>query len=159
MSIVFIISFIFSALLMLVLIRSEKSRNQYFKGFPHVFKYVGVAIVLICLIMNSILEIKEIEYKKQIINFLIILGLLLVVFSQDKLPNLSFERLRLNTMFISVGCSLIIYQFSILFNLLDNKDLSNTYLSIVILFTYLFVYHFMKNSLSKKVRSNSEDSK
>ncbi|HBH84261.1 MAG: hypothetical protein A2X03_09910 [Bacteroidetes bacterium GWA2_40_15] len=149
MALIFIISGLFLFAFFPFYFRNKWSRNKSIALLPSYFIIIGIMILLGCAIAPVIINVNDIPIRSELRNFFIIIGLLLISFSKEKTENESLNWKRLLSFFVSFMSVSFVYQVFMIFDFLNVRELSGSQVPILILVTYLFVFHFNKKTSDK----------
>lgn len=124
--------------------------------FPHFFKWVGVILCLVILIMGR-LYWEVYEYTKELTFYAINLGLLVVVFSKEKIEDEFAHQLRLKSLIVSVIGTIIMlgslypmYVFYVFESKLWLSRVSAPFVLSMLLSSYLFYFYYARFRLRRE---------
>lgn len=113
---------------------------------PYWIKYIGIGILIICSILPSIFLVDDVDFLSNLRDFIVIIGLFLIVLSKEKSENQKLNNVRLSSLLISFFAGSIAYHFFLLFNLTEAKLFDMSYLFVYVSVLYLILFHSFKKT-------------
>jgi hypothetical protein len=150
MSLIFIISGIILFLIVHLLMTKSPQRLESITVLPNSFMILGIIILIACSIAPVIVNVNENSIYNEIKNLLILIGLVTICLSKEKIETESLNDLRFITLISSLIVVSFIYQTSLILNFFKLRESTGSQLTICTLATYLFVFHLNKRRLNKK---------
>jgi hypothetical protein len=110
----------------------------------------GIIILIACSIAPVIVKVNENFVYNEIKNLFILIGLVTLCLSKEKIETESVNGLRLITLISSLIIVSFLYQFFLIFNIFKISKSSGYQLIICALAIYLLVFHVNKRRLNNK---------
>ncbi len=147
MSLIFIIAGIIIFILFPYFYKNSLVKKKTIAILPNSFIILGIIILAVCAFAPLIFRIIEITIYSELRNLLIIIGLLIICLSREKDENDSYMDKRFLSLSISFITVVVIYQFFLIFNFFDVRELSPAQFPILVLAIYILVFHWYKRKL------------
>ena len=121
------------------------------KLLPHRFKFIGIGIAILSLLVNFSLDIWEINFEREHTLLILILGLLLVALSSEKTEDEMSRQIRTNSIFYVFFAGILFHFATAFFSYWiggELKDFSSVNLTLWMLGIYLGTF----NSSKKRIK-------
>lgn len=141
---------IVSVLVLNIFISNKKNMTEVnIILFPYWMKFLGFGILIICSIAPSVYQINENDFLSNLRNFIVIIGLLIIVLSKEKVENEMLNRGRYYSFVISFVAGAIAYQIFALFDLSEKIQFNSSYFLGYILILYILLFYSFKRKFNR----------
>jgi len=141
---------------LIVLLSSRfKSSKQYevskvIRLFPFWIKYLGIVISILSILIHWSNMSDEPTVLSSFWQFGLVVGLIIISLSKERIEDEMTMSIRLNSIFISFFSGIIIHIFIVLLGILDGGNVhsyDSLYVTNYILFMYVIIFHLTKKRM------------
>ncbi|MGZ2369370.1 hypothetical protein ACXR6G_06260 [Ancylomarina sp. YFZ004] len=136
----------------------ELAVENKIKLLPYWFKFIGIGIAILSQIVNFSIDIWEINIERDYTVLVLILGLLLVALSSEKIEDELSRQIRTNSIFYAFFAGILAHFALVFINYWVGgaiKEHSSMHLTLWMLGIYLATFNSSKNRL--KILNSIED--